>query len=388
MNNRWITANQIHDGQQFLPVGSCLELDATGRILNIQKQQPNEVVHHLDGIICPGFINAHCHLELSHLRAAIPEGRGLISFLQAVMQLRGHYSDEQKKTARLKAYEELKKNGVVAVGDIANGNDTLDLRLRQELHMHTFVECIGFTEAQAPARLAYSQEIERQFAAQQGQGILLRQSLTAHAPYSVSPALFRLISGHESGSILSVHNGESLAEFEYFRQKTGPVRELLEGLGVDDAYFQTTAARPIQAYLPLIAENHPLILVHNTYSSAADIAFAMLRNAAVFWCLCPAANLYIESCLPDVQMLRRMTENICIGTDSLASNKQLSILEELKILEQNFSLGWELLLRWACFNGACALGMEDTLGSFKTGLKPGINRLYNQAGQWQVERLY
>lgn len=388
MSHRLLTADNIHDGQYFLPEGTCIELDEAGKILALHDQAPAEDVQHYEGIICPGFVNAHCHLELSHLRGAIPEGTGLIPFLQAVMQLRGRFSEAQKKEARHKAYQELRTGGVVAVGDIANSNDTLDLRLCDELHLHTFVECIGFAEAQAANRLAYSQDIFQQFAAQKSATKMLRQSITAHAPYSVSPTLFRLISDLENGSILSVHNGESQAEFEYFQHQTGPMKSLLAGLGIDDSTFHPSSLGPLQQYLPLIAENHPLILVHNTFSPEEDMAFAQHRPSAVFCCLCPAANLYIESCLPDVSMLCRVTENICIGTDSLASNRQLSILEELNILEERFALGWERLLRWATYNGARALGMDDELGRLKTGTAPGLNRLYFQHGKPAVERLF
>ncbi len=388
MNHRLLTADKIHDGQHFLPEGTCLELDNSGRILALHSQAPTEGVMHFERILCPGFVNAHCHFELSHLRGAIPEGTGLIPFLQAVMQLRGNFSETQKREARLAAYQELQTGGVVAVGDIANGNDTLDLRLRDELHLHTFVECIGFTEEQAAHRLTYSQGIFQQFAAQKNGRKMLRQSITPHAPYSVSPTLFRLISDLENGSILSVHNGESQAEFEYFRHQTGPIKSLLAGLGIDDTSFQSSGVGPMQQFLPLISENHPLILVHNTFSPEADMAFAQQRKSETFCCLCPAANLYIESCLPDVSMLCRVTDNICIGTDSLASNRQLSILEELKILEEKFALGWEVLLRWATGNGARALGMDDELGRLKTGTTPGLNRLRFQDGKPAVERLF
>ncbi len=386
MPNQFYSASQIHDGRKFLLKGSTIELDDDKRIVAVHAKSPTKDVAFFGGILCPGFVNAHCHLELSHLHGVIPEGTGLIPFLQSVMRERGNFSDEQKKAARHEAYEELIGSGVVAVGDIANSGDTLDLRTREGLHMHTFVECLGFTETGAAARLAYSQEVERQFSGQRSDKKILRQSITPHAPYSVSPALFKLIDAADVDGILSIHNGESEAEYEYFRYKAGPVKELLSGLGVDDAFFLPSGDGPLQDYLPLISESHPLLLVHNTFTGMEDVAFAQRRKLEPFWCLCPGANLYIEGELPDVPMLARATDNICIGTDSLASNRQLSILEELKILKSHFALDWEVLLRWATYNGALALGMDSEVGSLQAGLRPGLNWISFPGGEAMVTR--
>jgi cytosine/adenosine deaminase-related metal-dependent hydrolase len=375
MPSRFLTAPRIHDGHRFLPQGSALEADFDGRIIALHSSAPGDAKY-FEGILCPGFVNAHVHLELSHMRGLIPRGTGLIPFLQAVVRQRAGFSDEQKLAARHAAYQEMLRNGVVAVGDIANTIDTLDLRSIGRLHMHTFVECIGFSDTGAEERLQHAAQILAAFASQTSGEVLLRQSIVPHAPYSVSPALLRLISAAEAGSLLSIHNQESEAENEYYRSKTGPVRSLLEGFGIDDAFFQPCGTSSLHGYLPLLDESHPLLLVHNTCSTAVDLAFAQQRSAACFWCLCPNANLYIEGRLPDVSMIAGHTDDICIGTDSLASNAVLSILAELKVLDKAFpELGWERLLRWATSGGARALAMDEIVGSFSVGMKPGVLHL-------------
>src|ERR1043165_6558773 len=100
---------------------------------------------------------------------------------------------------------------------------------------------------------------------------------------------------------------------------------------------------------------HPLILVHNTFTGEEDIRRALSRAIEPYWCLCPNANLYIEGRLPDVSLLASKTSQICIGTDSLASNYELSVFSELLILKLYFPrLSWEELLRWGTLNGARA----------------------------------
>lgn len=93
-----------------------------------------------------------------------------------------------------------------------------------------------------------------------------------------------------------------------------------------------------------------------------------------FFVLCPNSNLYIENQLPPVSLFRGENLNICIGTDSLASNHSLSVLDELITIQKNFpEIGVDELLEWACLNGAKALKVDDKFGSFETGKNPGVN---------------
>lgn len=380
-----ITAPLIHNGHQFLPEGSALELTDEGRIVCISDQVPESAVR-FEGMITPGFVNAHCHLELSHMKGMIPRHTGLIPFLQQVTFHRNDFSEEQKKVARHEAYQELIRSGVVAVGDIANGTDTLDLRLLDGLHMHTFVECIGFTEAHAEQRLAHSVQVRDTFAAQALQWKRLKQSVVPHAPYSVSEPLFRLIDALDP-EVLSIHNQETAAENDFYRDGSGAVNTLLQGFGIDASFFRPSGNSSVSTYGEWLSPGRLLMLVHNTFTQAEDIVYVNRRFPNASWCLCPNANLYIENRLPALELLIHSGMNICIGTDSLASNYGLSILDELNTLRQHFpSIGWESLLRWATSGGAFALGMEDVAGHFGVGSQPGI--LHILPGEMQLQRLY
>lgn len=371
-NNRLFTADKIHDGNGWLPAGTAIEVTDNGTIVAVHEQATGSATH-LEGILTPGFVNAHCHLELSHMKGVVPEKTGLIPFLKSIPTQRNNFTDEQKKAARHQAYEELVNNGVIAVGDIANSIDTLDIRELDQLHMHTFVECIGFTAQFAQARLDYSLEVLAAFITQKTRGRELRQSVIPHAPYSVSGALFRLLNEAIPGSLISIHNQESRAEDEYYRHKTGAVRELLAMLGIDDTFFEAPGKSSLQSYLPVFSPGHAMLLVHNTYTPEEDMLFAEGLFPMLSWCLCPNANLYIEDALPDINMLRKHTKNICIGTDSLASNHQLSVLAELTTLKKHFpELEWEELIRWGTQNGAKALQMDAVIGSFEPGKQPGL----------------
>jgi cytosine/adenosine deaminase-related metal-dependent hydrolase len=369
-----ITATQIHDGEKFLPGDSVIELDDKGTIIAIHDDASKKAgATFYEGILCPGFVNVHCHLELSHMKGIIPEHTGLIPFLKNIPTQRDKFTEEQKKAARHEAYAELYNNGTVAVGDIANTTDTLDLRAQDKMHVHTFIESIGFTEERAQMMMDLSRQTYDVFAAQENKEKVLRQSIVPHAPYSVSPSLFKLISSHQPQSLISIHNQESEAEHHFYLNKEGAVNELLAMLGINTDFFQPSGKSSLQTYVQYFEKEHSFIFVHNTYTGFEDAAIGSNTFAQAYWCLCPNANLYIENKLPDIPMLMNKQRNICIGTDSLASNHQLSILTELQTINRYYpEIGWETLLRWGTANGAKALRMGDIVGSIKVGRQPGI----------------
>ena len=373
-----ITASRIHDGHGWLPEASAISLSDDGTVLEVLPRTDDAVFY--EGVLCPGFVNAHCHLELSHMKGLIPEQTGLIPFLQQVMKTRGGFTPEQLQSARHEAYTTMLENGIVAVGDIANTTDTLDLRALGQLHVRTFVESIGFS-ATPQKQFTYAQQVHDAFAAQQGANSRLGQSIVPHAPYSVSDVLFRLIDKHQPDSIISIHNQESPAEDEYYLLKLGGVQTLLHSLGINDDFFLPSGKSSLQTYLQWLSAEHGFIFVHNTYTKPADIEAVQTLLPEAYWCFCPNANLYIEGRLPNIPMFLQHGVKACVGTDSLASNHQLDILAELVTINKSYpAIGWEALLQWASYNGACALRMQDIVGSIAQGLKPGILQLTDIEG--------
>ncbi|WP_118974108.1 amidohydrolase family protein [Taibaiella koreensis] len=372
----YFKADRIHDGYQWLEPGTVIAATGDGTIeaLYPAGALPSGVaVRHFGGILCPGFVNTHCHLELSHMKGAIAEGKRLVPFLQAVMTGRNGFSDEDKAIAIQQAIASSRQNGIVAVGDIANGTDTLPYRETSGLHIHTFVESIGFTETKVEERFAWPLGVYGQFAAQHGDTTLLRQSIVPHAPYSVSESLFRLINAHEPGTLLSVHNEETAAENELYRFKEGELFDLYRTLNIDAAFFRPSGKSSLQTYLPQLPDRNPVILVHNTFMEAEDLAFLEASGREIHLCLCPNANWYIERKMPPALLFQESGIPVCLGTDSLASNHELSIWAEIGTLQQHFpELSLETLLRWGTSNGAKALQMDQEIGSLTPGKKPGI----------------
>jgi aminodeoxyfutalosine deaminase len=356
-------------------LGGIIAVGDDGRINGLFRQEESPVepsgVEHFNGILCPGFVNTHCHLELSYLRGRIAPGTRLDGFISQVQQEKtGAIQPDEIHTAILKAEQEMLREGIVATGDIANTSDTFAVKGKQKLIYQTFIEAFGSDPARADKIFGKARQLYEQAKAQG-----LSASIVPHSPYSVSMKLFERIGefARKTHGAMSMHHQESEDENRYFEFGDGPVSDRLKRLGVDALSPHVTGKRPLQAVASYLPENNPLLLVHNTVSGVEDIAFAMKRFSKLWWCLCPNSNLYISGCLPDVPALRSAGAHITLGTDSLASNMRLSILEEMKTLSARYAdLKIEELIRWGTFNGAAALGLADTLGSFEPGKCPGI----------------
>jgi cytosine/adenosine deaminase-related metal-dependent hydrolase len=182
---------------------------------------------------------------------------------------------------------------------------------------------------------------------------------------------------------LSIHLAESEGEADYFLSGTGPLAERFASWGLPTPPHIPSGKRPLETVGEFFKQNERILLIHNTFIKNVDIEYAAKNFAQTFYGICPNANLYIEGELPSKSFLEKDNLQICIGTDSLASNASLSILEELKTLQKHHQISTDKLLLWATANGAKALGMENKYGSLEVGKKPGVLLLehWNEADE-------
>lgn len=316
------------------------------------------------GALVPGFVNTHCHLELSHLRGKIEQQTGLTDFIKQILNQR-QQPEEEVISAMQNADAEMEKNGIVAVGDISNLPISKFVKLKSKIYYHTFVEVFGFNRPSEPI-IAAGLEIKKQFAP-------LKASIVPHAPYSVSTALFNAIEKITSADdILSIHNQETSAENELFENGTGKFADFFAELGIAQSEAHHSNKNALHYHLPKLSKKVNTLLVHNTFSNKADIDFAKQNHQQLYWCLCPNANLYIENTLPDIALLKNENVKITLGTDSLASNQQLNILAEMQTLQDFKNVPFEESLKWATLNGAEFLAIASQYGSLAVGKKPGV----------------
>lgn len=344
-------------------------------------------IEHFDGALCPGFVNAHCHLELSHLLGKFPMKTGLPAFLMEVTRQR-ETAMEDIISAMQEADSSMWQNGIVAVGDISNAPHSLDIKADSRIYYHTFVELLALDPQKATTAIEHGNAIvalakERNLSA----------SLAPHAPYTISTLLVEGITRacRDLGMPTSIHMLESNDENEFYVQATGGYRKLYRELGIPITHFEPTGKTSLESILPFMDKDVKTLLVHNTIATVWDADWAENLHANLFWCFCPNANLFIEDRLPDIPELIQHIKHIAIGTDSLASNHGLSILDELKTIAHTFpSLTTEELLQWATDGGAQFLGLSDRFGSLKPGLSPGILHLITSEIQPEtlVNRLF
>lgn len=351
----------------------------------VAEKDAGDDVEKLNGVLSPGFINCHCHLELSHMKGHIPRHTGLVDFVLKVINERNlayrqaGFEEQEVLSAIEHAENEMLQNGIVAVGDICNNTFTIPQKIKGNLHYHNFIEASGFPPAVAELRFKRAVDLYNAYSTS-----LPANSIVPHAPYSVSPEMFKMIDEFGGSKLLTIHNQEVAAENDLFEKGNGDFLRLYETMGIDISFFEPSGKSSLQTFFPYFKKAQSLILVHNVCSEEADLAFLKRQTypersrktnskPQTVFCLCPNANLYISNLLPEVNRLVEQGMLIVLGTDSLASNDQLSILEEMKTLQKNFSsLPLAEMLKWATINGARALQMNETLGSFEKGKQPGV----------------
>ena len=347
--------------------GTVLDLIDSGG-----KLEEKSGLEYYSGILAPGFVNTHCHLELSHLCGKIPEKTGIGGFLGAISQLRNK-QPENAETAIPKADRMMWAAGISAVGDVSNTTASIAAKQKSKIYYHTFVETFGFHPNRAERAFEIACSVRNEFRSNN-----MPAFIVPHSPYSVSHPLFTKINelARKENSILSIHNQESKSETRFFHDGTGPIADHLQNnLGIDISHWVPTGKSPLLSVLSFLPAENQLLLIHNTFTKKEDIDVLKKSRPVnnTFWVLCPNSNRYIENQLPPLPLFRNEHLNLCLGTDSLASNHQLSILSEMITLQQEFpEISFDELLNWATLNGARALKIDHQFGSFEKGKKPGV----------------
>jgi aminodeoxyfutalosine deaminase len=371
MSYRKLKADKIFDGYRFIE--DHVLITAPDGIIQdvVAAENAGDDIEVFEGILSPGFINCHCHLELSHMKGLIPERTGLVDFVFKVVTER-HHSEEEILQAIEEAEEEMLQNGIVAVGDICNNSMTIPQKAKARLNYYNFIEASGWLPAFSQMRSERAKKLLDEFSMHNAQC-----SIVPHAPYSVSENLWKEIQPYFENKVVSIHNQETAFEDEFFLNGTGDFLRMYDLMKIDNSHHLPTNKSSLQSYFDKLVKAKNAILVHNSFTKQKDIDCIELQTSnyklQTFFCLCVNANKYIENALPPIELFRKNNCSIVLGTDSLASNWSLNILDEIKMIRNSFpAIPLEEILRWATINGAMALEMDDQLGALELGKKPGI----------------
>lgn len=374
---RRYSANFVFPISQPPIKNGIVEVSDDGAILNIIDPGQNfKEIHSTEfhnGVIVPGFINTHCHIELSHLAGKFDKGQGIAGFIKSVAELRG--SDEVTvNNAIHRAIADLERFGTVAVGDICNTSGTLVSKFKSNIYFQNFIEVFGINPISSNLIIEKAIALRDEFAVHYP----LSTGITPHSTYSLSNELWSLV-GNElqlSNSPVSIHFAESMDEYMFLENGAGALLNRYKQLKVP--FDIPNESSPAQVVLQNILPNKQLLLIHNTFAGIDELLRIHKHFQHVTFVTCPESNLFIEGTLPNLSAMNDNNLSIAIGTDSLASASSLSMLNQILILIERFpSIPFNDILKWATLNGAKALNVANAFGSIDVGKKPGINLITN-----------
>lgn len=360
----WHTADFILlDGK--LQPNIALQFDYEGRLLDVADVdtiKPGDRLRY-QGALCPGLINAHCHLELSHLKGKIPRGTGFAGFAERLVAQRYEADETLRTEARKKAERKVWYSGARAVFDVCNDYaDAQAAQDDQEPFVFNFLEVFGLTPESGAAAL----ENARTHHLRLGEKY---SALAPHAPFSVLPETMRALSEHAiaNDAPVSFHFMESEGEMELFAHNTGELAEFFRKTGLT---FQPPRAHPLDYAADYFPSESRLLLVHCVECGAEELQCIQEIWPDAHICLCPRSNEYIHGKLPDFALFDY--SRTCFGTDSLASNDDLNLIEEIKVAQAVYpELTTDTLLN--CLTAVPAKFMRwNEYGALRKGAKPGL----------------
>ncbi len=348
--------------------------DADGTIVGIGACGPAEEV--MDGVLIPGFVNAHCHVELSHLHGKFRKGTGMAGFIDQINELRDWAGRDVKIELTRKWMDKMWTDGVSAMADISNDDSSFEVKKNHPMYTRTFLEVFGSEPEMCGDVMKEVTELKKL-----ADSYSIDAAPTPHSCYTMSPQLLSAsaAAGLESG-FLSYHSQESREEEELLRSGSGAMYENRKRSGMSTP--PVTGESSLKYFIDRLAAakdvpyDEHILLVHNVCLDQEDIDAAKKVMNNPYFAICPLSNIFIHNALPPISLMRSNGLAIALGTDSLSSNDDLDIVKELNCLHMNFpEVPMAELLTWACLNGAKFLKKDDVIGTLTVGKRPGIVRI-------------
>lgn len=373
-----ISSKIIYDMVSDKPFAGTVEYDDFGIISDIREGVEESDAVKIEGIIIPGFINAHCHVELSYLWKRFVKGTGMAGFIDQINTLRNDTSLEEKKESISLWMDNMWKKGVSGMGDISNCSDSFEIKSSSLMKTRTFIEVFGTEKEQCSEVMNHASKLEKL-----AESCGLEASVTPHSCYTMSPELLRESSrrGLEKGFI-SYHSQESQEEEDMIKSGKGKMWENRKSNGMSTPPVTGTSSLE---YFVSILENirqapfdEKILLVHEVCMSLSDMELVKEKFKNAFIALCPLSNIFIHNMLPPIDKMYANGMTLTVGTDSLSSNDDIDMAKEIFCIQKNFpSIPLGEILKWATLNGARFFDWDARLGSIEKGKAPGLTVITN-----------
>jgi len=345
-----------------------------GRVVEVGSGPRRGVVELGRVAVLPALVNAHTHLELSHLRDAVPPASAFLDWASGLIAVRRAQSNPRAPeilAAARAGIHEARASGTGLIGDVSNTLATVPLLLEAGMPARVFYELLGFGASDPVGRVRDARAL---VSATASGGSDLQIGLAPHAPYSVSPGLFSAIRddlGAHPADISSVHLSESPEEVEFIRRGTGGWRELLVALGAWTDEWRAPGVSPVMYLADLGFLDARVLVVHGVQCSVEDLS--RLRALGTTVVACPRSNQYVGVGDPPLEAFYTTGVSVAFGTDSLASVADLNMFQELAAARRLApGVSARTLIESATLLGARALGFGDEFGSIEAGKRGAL----------------
>ena len=346
------------DEEQILSVGH--ESDAAGEAVDLGN-----------AAIIPGMVNAHTHLEFSHLNK--PVGRPGISLGEWIATLTTalRCNENRQADAARQGIAESSAAGVTALGEIAQPDWAADVFQAATLDATVFLELIAPTDDAVDEKLksAHRHIASADRTSNVADRAGWRPGLSPHAPYSIHPRLLAEVAAISARHQvpLAFHLAESPEELKFLETASGPFRKLLEGLNKWEPQAHRRGRRPLD-FLRLMAPAHRSLVIHGNYLCDEEIAFISQNAKKMSVVYCPRTHRYFKHAAYPLKKLLDAGINVALGTDSRASSPDLNLLSDMRHVAHSYpDIEPAVVLRMGTIAGARALGMENESGTLEAG---------------------
>jgi cytosine/adenosine deaminase-related metal-dependent hydrolase len=370
--SRWMLEPDFSVIENAALVAADGVIQAAGRFSQLERTYSGHVVDFGDAWMLPGFINAHTHLELSGLKGKIAPTPHFIEWLGQLIPRRLLMGEQHVRDATELGITESLEAGTTCIVDISSFEASIAPLQHAPVRKWIFFEAIDLN----PQTARQTAEQCRTRLSQTSPHPLLSPGISPHAPYSVSPELFKTLHvlARENKLLMAVHCAEVKEELEFLMNGRGKMYERFSLFRFIPKGWTPPSLPSVRYLNSLGLLDSSMLLIHCNYPSPDEVDLVKHTEASVVYC--PGSHRFFSHDPYPLREYLRAGITVCVGTDSLASNESLSLLRELRILHEQFpELRAAHLVQLCTWNAAKALRSEDRLGLLREGYQCDVTAL-------------
>ena len=348
-----------------------------GRIVDVGKfdqiitRSSGAMVDLGEQVLLPGLINAHCHLDYTCLRGKIPRQKSFTDWIRAINAEKSRLLPEDYIASISEGFAETKRFGTTTIANLTAFPELISRLPGEAVRTRWFAELIDVRSPDRASELVES-AIQSLRSAQ-------NYGLAPHAPFTASKNLYQRCQEAGEDILLTTHLAESREEMEMFRAASGLLYEFMKKIArpMDDCgrktplelFLGATNASPARTGRAL-----PRWIVAHV-NELTDTDFKVLEKMRTKFHIVhsPRSHRYFGHTPFAYERLRRLGFNICLATDSLASNENLNLFAEMRAFQcSEPQSSPQKIFEMVTVNPALALREQNMLGRIRPGFRADL----------------